>query len=233
MSGVTQSPASSPAAGASVAALPARRAVLAPSRERRAPSAGQVARRAHLVWLVKLVLPATALALLGLLFLWPELEGREGRLSFRRGPAMTSEALQVVSPRYQGVDELNRPFTVTARLARQPGQAQLMLLDQPRADIQLNDGAWVFVEARDGRFDRPAQRLELEGDVRIFHDGGTRFATEAATVLLNEGNAHGDRPTQAQGPFGTIDGEGFEMRDRGAVMVFTGRARALLEGRQQ
>lgn len=233
MADVTPSPASTPAAGASVAALPARRVIPAPSRARRAPSAGQVARRAHAMWLVKLVLPAMALALLGLLFLWPEIEGREGRLSFRRGPAMTSEALQVVSPRYQGVDELNRPFTVTARLGRQPGQAEVMLLSEPRADILLNDGAWVFVEARDGRYDKPADTLELNGDVRIFHDGGTLFVTEAATVQLKEGTAHGERPTQAQGSFGTIDSEGFEMRDRGAVMIFTGRARAVLEGRQQ
>ena len=108
-----------------------------------------------------------------------------------------------------------------------------MLLSEPRADILLNDGAWVFVESRDGRYDKPAHVLELTGDVRIFHDGGTLFVTEAATVQLNEGTAQGDRPTQAQGSFGTIDSEGFEMRDRGAVMIFTGRARAILEGRQQ
>jgi len=225
---VTQNP-----APAAIAALPARRGVPNPSRARRAPSAGQVKRRAQAMWLVKLALPAIAVSLLAMLFLWPEIEGREGRLSFRRGPAMTGEALQVVRPRFQGVDELNRPFTVTAQLGRQIGQQEVMLLDDPRADILLNDGAWVFVESREGRYDKPAHVLELNGDVRIFHDGGTLFVTDAATVLLNEGSAHGERPTQAQGSFGTIDSEGFEMRERGAVMIFTGRARAILEGRQQ
>ncbi|MFL1460800.1 LPS export ABC transporter periplasmic protein LptC [Roseococcus sp. DSY-14] len=225
---MTQNP-----APAAVAAIPARRRVPNPSRARLAPSAGQVQRRARAVWLVKLALPAIAVSLLAVLFLWPEIEGREGRLSFRRGPAVTGESLQVVSPRFQGVDELNRPFTVTARLGRQVGQEEVMLLEAPRADILLNDGAWVFVESRDGRYDKPAHVLELNGDVRIFHDGGTLFVTEAATVLLNEGSAHGERPTQAQGSFGTIDSEGFRMTERGAVMVFTGRARAVLEGRQQ
>ena len=34
----------------------------------------------------------------------------------------------------------------------------------------------------------------------------------------------------AQGSFGTLTGEGFRLRDRGAVVVFTGHARAVLEG---
>lgn len=210
-----------------------RRGMLTPSRARQAPSRGGLARRKAFVTLVKWLLPMLALALLGLLLFWPEIEGREGRLSFRRGPSLVPEALQVVAPRYQGIDELNRPFTVTARTARQVGQEEVMLLDAPRADILLNDGAWVFVEARDGRYDKPSQHLDLTDDVRIFHDGGTLFITEAAAVQLDAGTARGDRPTEAQGPFGIIQSEGFEMRDRGAVMIFTGRAHAVLEGRQQ
>lgn len=216
-----------------VAALPARRALPAPSRARRAPSRTEIVRRGRLVGLVKFALPTVAAGLLALLVFWPDIEGREGRLSFRRGPALTPESLQVIAPRYQGVDELGRPFTVTARLARQPGQEPVLLLDAPRADILNSDGAWVFAESRNGRYDREAKHLELDGDVRIFHDGGTLFLTEAASVQLDQGTAEGDRPTQAQGPFGTIASEGFRMTDRGAVMVFTGRARAVLEGRQR
>lgn len=216
------------------AAVPAdRRGILTPSRARQAPSAGGLARRKAFVTLMKWLLPMLALALLGLLLFWPEIEGRDGRLSFRRGPSLVPEALQVVAPRFQGIDELNRPFTITARTARQVGQEEIMLLDAPRADILLNDGAWVFIEARDGRYDKPTQHLDLSEDVRIFHDGGTLFTTEAAAVQLDAGTAHGNRPTEAQGPFGTIQSEGFEMRDRGAVMIFTGRAHAVLEGRQQ
>ncbi|MBY0337442.1 MAG: LPS export ABC transporter periplasmic protein LptC, partial [Acetobacteraceae bacterium] len=214
--------------------LPAgRREMLAPSRERRLPSPGSLARRERLVRLAKLGLPLLSAALLALLMFWPEIEGRDGRLSFRRGPAVTPESLQVVEPRFQGVDELERPYTVTARLARQPGQEEVLLLDHPRADILLRDGAWVLIQAQAGRYDRPRAVLDLMGDVRVYHDGGTLFRTERANVLLDAGEASGDRPTEAQGPFGTIRSQGFEMRERGAVMVFTGQAHAVLEGRQQ
>ncbi|MDB5415995.1 MAG: export transporter periplasmic protein LptC [Rubritepida sp.] len=213
--------------------LPERRHVLTPSRLRYVPSAGAIVRRHRLVQVMKLALPMAAAGLLALLLLWPEFEGRDGRLSFRRGPVLVPEALQLVAPRFQGVDELGRPYTITSRTARQPGQEEIMLLDQPRGDILLNDGAWVYVEANNGVYNKPAQHLDLEGDVRIFHDGGMLFRTQAASVQIDAGTAHGDRPTQAQGSFGTIESEGFDLQDRGAVMIFTGRAHAVLEGRQQ
>ncbi|WP_421988999.1 LPS export ABC transporter periplasmic protein LptC [Roseococcus sp.] len=210
-----------------------RRRVLMPSRAREVPSASSIHRRHRFVQAMKFLLPLGAAGLLALLLLWPELEGRDGRLSFRRGPALVPEALQLVAPRFQGIDELGRPYTITARIGRQVGQEEVMLLDQPRADILLNDGAWVYIEANNGRYDKPAQHLDLDGDVRIFHDNGMLFRTEAAAVQIDQGSADGDRPTQAQGSFGTIESEGFQLRDRGAVMIFTGKAHAVLEGRQR
>lgn len=221
-----------------LATLPARREMLAPSRARVAPSMRGMARRHALVRLAKLALPAIALALLCLLLFWPEIDGKEGRMSFRRGQPLVAEALQVTAPLYQGLDELNRPYTVTAQVARQqPGVvaagSEVIDLDAPRADITLTDGAWIFLESRDGVYDRGRNWLDLRGDVTIYHDNGTRFRSETAAVDLTAGSASGRQPTQAQGPFGTIVSEGFDMTERGAVMVFTGRARAILEGRQK
>ncbi|WP_424812259.1 LPS export ABC transporter periplasmic protein LptC [Roseococcus sp. YIM B11640] len=212
---------------------PERRRDMAPSRERYVPSAGSIQRRHRAVRFAKVLLPLLAASLLGLLLLWPEFNSQDGRLSFRRGPVMVPESLNMVAPRFQGVDELSRPYTVTARTARQVGQEEIILLDRPEADILLTDGAWIFVEALNGRYDRPNQHLDLEGDVRIFHDSGVLFITEQAAVQVDTGNAHGERPTQAQGSFGTIHSEGFELQDSGAVMIFTGKAHAVLEGRQQ
>ena len=221
-----------------VTPIPARREMLAPSRARVAPSVRGMARRLAVVRLARLALPAIALGLLCLLLFWPEIDGKEGRLSFRRGPAMVAEALQVTAPLYQGLDELNRPYTVTAQMARQQSGAvqagaEVIDLEAPRADITMTDGAWLFLESRDGTYDRGRNWLDLRGDVTIYHDNGTRFRSETAAVDLTAGSASGNRPTQAQGPFGTIRSEGFEMTERGAVMVFTGRAHAVLEGRQR
>jgi lipopolysaccharide export system protein LptC len=215
-----------------------RGAMLTPSRARVAPSARSMARRRGFVQAVKYLLPGAALILIALILFWQDIEGKDGRLSFRRGTGMEPAALQVTNPLYQGRDELNRPYTVTANLARQaeghlePGQ-EVINLTAPRADITLNDGAWILLESRDGVYDRGRNLLDLAGDVTVYHDNGTRFQSDTAHVDLTAGTAQGDRPTQAQGPFGTIVSEGFEIQERGAVVVFTGRAHAVLEGTQR
>jgi len=222
------------------AVLPAeRQRGLVPSRARFAPSAAALARRRWAVRVAKLGLPLLAAGLFGLILLWPEIDGNEARLSFRRAAMPEPESLQVVAPRYQGLDEENRPYTVTARAGRvargeeAPAAGQeVVVLDQPKADMLLSDGAWVYLESRHGRYDRADSLLELEGDVTVFHDNGMMFRTQRAAVRVQEGAASGRSPTRAQGPFGTIHAEGFDLSERGAVVVFTGRAHAVLEARE-
>ncbi|CAA9253718.1 MAG: hypothetical protein AVDCRST_MAG08-2362 [uncultured Acetobacteraceae bacterium] len=212
--------------------VPAQTRHLPPSRQRRVPRPGQLARRRILVGLAKRLLPVLALALLAVVVFWPEIEGNEerSRVSFRRVAQPRAESLRVLSPRYQDVDELSRPYTVTARAAQQLGGDQILDLEAPRADIVLTDGGWVHVSADTGRYDRPRHHLDLAGEVTIHHDNGVTLRTPEAAVEIEAGTASGDAPVAAQGPFGTIESEGFRLKDRGAVVVFTGRAHAVLEG---
>ncbi len=96
----------------------------------------------------------------------------------------------------------------------------------------MTDGSWVLLESNEGRFDKGRHRLDLSGNVTLWQDGGNMLVTEAAQIVLDQGSAAGDRPVAAQGPFGTLVSEGFRLSERGAVVVFTGRARAVLEGGQ-
>ena len=205
---------------------------LPPSRQRRPPRPGQLARRRIFVGLAKRLLPVLALGLLAVVVFWPEIEGNEdrSRVSFRRVAQPRAESLRVLSPRYQDVDELSRPYTVTARAAQQLGGEQILDLEAPRADMVLTDGGWVHVSADTGRYDRPQHHLDLAGDVTIHHDNGMTLRTPEAAVAVEAGTASGDAPVAAQGPFGTLESEGFRLKDRGAVVVFTGRAHAVLEG---
>ncbi|CAH0148453.1 LPS export ABC transporter periplasmic protein LptC [Roseomonas sp. CECT 9278] len=210
------------------------RRMLAPSRERWAPSAGQIARRRLAVRLAKWLFPILGVGLLVGIAVWPELDRMEdrARVSFRRVIQAQPDAVRLVEPRYQGLDEQNRPFTVTADVAAQTDSADIVDLTQPRADILLTDGSWVLLESREGRFDKGTNRLDLSGDVTLWQDGGNLLVTATAEVLLQDGAASGDSPVAAQGPFGTLVSEGFRLTERGQVVVFTGRARAVLEGGQ-
>jgi len=206
--------------------------MLAPSRERRVFSQGQMKRRRFTMRWIKRLLPLAALALLSAVALWPEFERAEdrGRVSFRRIAQSGPEAVRVVEPRYQGLDEQNRPYNLTAAVARQQGDENIVDLDGPRADMLLNGGAWVMLESREGRFDRGRNHLDLAGDVTLWHDNGTMLVTESAAIELHEGAAQGDAPVAAQGPFGTLTAQGFRLTDRGQVVIFTGQSRLMLEG---
>lgn len=206
----------------------------APSRTRRAPTRSQMARRAFVLRWAKRILPLLGVALLAAIALWPEFKRTEDRIRVDvRQAGLRPDALRVVRPRYQGRDEQDRPFTVTAAEATQGAEEEILLLDAPRADILLSDGAWVLLEAREGRYDRARNHLDLAGNVTLYHDGGTMLETDRAAIELGEGAASGDAPVAAQGPFGTLTGEGFHLTERGAVVEVTGRARAVLEGRAE
>lgn len=212
----------------------AARHMLSPSRRRWAPSAGQIARRRFAVRVAKWFLPLAGVGLLVAIAVWPELDRMEdrARVSFRRVIQTQPDAVRLVEPRYQGLDEQNRPFTVTATVATQTEDPDIVDLDRPRADVLLTDGSWVLLESKQGRFDKGRHLLDLSGDVTLWQDGGNMLVTAAAEVQLQEGSASGDKPVAAQGPFGTLVSEGFRLTERGQVVVFTGRSRAVLEGGQ-
>lgn len=211
----------------------AARRITAPSRERWSPSAGQMARRRALIGALKWLVPGAGIALLLAIAIWPELEGAEerARVSFRRVAQTAPEAVRIVTPHYQGVDEQNRPYTVTASVATQGQDQDIVDLEAPRADLLMADG-WVLLESREGRLFKARNHVDLRGEVTLWHDGGNLLVTEEAAIELREGAASGDKPVAAQGPFGTLVSEGFRLYEKGAVVVFTGQSRAMLEGRQ-
>ncbi len=186
--------------------------------------------------MAKRLLPTAALALLATIALWPEFESAadRGRVAFRRVVEVRPDALMIRNPRFQGIDEQNRPYTVTADQAVQAGDQDVVNLELPRADLTLNDGGWIYLEARQGAYDKPRNRLDLSGDVTVHHDDGTQFVTRRAEIDIAGGNAAGQDPVAAQGPFGTLTAsDGFQLQDRGQVVHFHGRTHVVLEGAQE
>jgi lipopolysaccharide export system protein LptC len=97
-------------------------------------------------------------------------------------------------------------------------------LEKLVADMTMSDGAWVAVTADNGVFHRDAGTVDLSGNVTLFHDTGLSFETDAATVDLKNDWARGDQPVEGQNPDGQLAAQGFEVRDNGQTIVFTGRA---------
>jgi lipopolysaccharide export system protein LptC len=92
------------------------------------------------------------------------------------------------------------------------------------ADMTMSDGAWVALQADSGVFHRDAGTVDLSGNVTLFHDTGLTFETDAATVDLKNDFARGDQPVEGQNADGQLASEGFEVKDGGKTIIFTGRS---------
>jgi lipopolysaccharide export system protein LptC len=92
------------------------------------------------------------------------------------------------------------------------------------ADMTLTDGTWVALTADNGLYHRDSGTVDLSGNVTLFHDTGLSFQTDAATVDMKNDWARGDQLVEGQNADGEINSEGFEIKDHGQTILFTGRA---------
>lgn len=205
-------------------------AAAAAERVRKPPSPGRLARRRFAINLTKWLLPTVALLLLGSMALWPEL-GRmrdQERIAFQR-MGNTGGNATLTDARYRGVDEHGRPYTVTAATAEQVTQDRINLTT-PKADITLSNGTWLMLQSRQGVFLQNTNQLDLSKDVTLYRDDGTTVTSPSASIDLKLGAAASAEKTHAEGPFGTLDAQGFTLTDKGAAIQFTGPARLVLNG---
>jgi lipopolysaccharide export system protein LptC len=131
--------------------------------------------------------------------------------------------------RYRGVDDQGRPYTLTAATAQQDGPDRVNLTT-PKGDITLSNGTWLMVQSKDGVFLQHSGQLDLSHEVTLYRDDGTTLVTASASIDLKNGAAASSDPTHAEGPFGTLDAQGFTVTDKGAAVQFAGPAHLVLNG---
>lgn len=202
------------------------------ARPRQAPTPARIARRRAFVTLTKWLLPVAALALLASIAVWPEIArlSDQGRIAFRRAFTAEPDSARMKAPRYRGVDERGRPYTITADFALQAGP-QRVEMTEPKADLLPENGSWIMVESHEGVFIQQAGLLDLSRDVVLYRDDGTVLRTQTAAVDVKQGAAASNDMTHAEGPFGVLDAQGFVLVEKGAVIQFQGPARLVLNGR--
>jgi lipopolysaccharide export system protein LptC len=199
-------------------------------RVRRPPTSAAITRRRWIVGLGKRALPVVGLGLLALVAMWPEIARQvdQARVLYRRGLGMPESGV-LVDARYRGDDDSGRPYTLTATAARQDGPERVNLTG-PVGDIALSGGGWAQVKAATGVYMRKDRQLDLAGEVTLYRDDGTVMSTDAATVDLKEGVVASGKMTHVEGPFGTLDAQGFTITERGQVAQFSGPGRLVLNG---
>ena len=201
------------------------------SQKRRSAGLWMLTGYSRFVGLMKLALPATAVAILGVIMAWPRLAPRdeEFQVAFANFNAKAIDTQSMINPRYFGTDEKNLPYTVTADIGTQiDEQTQMVQLERPVADLSRPNGSGIIGNSDLGIFQQKDNTLELYGHVDLYQDKGYEVHSSSAHIDVQPGNASGEEPTHGKGPTGVVDGEGFRLWDRGDRIIFTGKARAVL-----
>ncbi len=208
------------------------RLTAAAARLRPPPTKRSLANRRHTVRWTKRLLPVVAMLLLASVALWPQISAQfdKARISYRKGGLSADlQAGKLLWVRYRGQDARNRPYTVTADEAVQDGAERINLM-MPKGDVVSENGSWTYGESVHGVYRQHAGLLDMSGDVVLYRDNGVTMRTQSAAMDLKQGAAAGNEPTHAEGPFGTLDSQGFALMDKGDVIQFDGKSRLLLNG---
>lgn len=193
----------------------------APSRRRRASG------HSRLVNLLRVVLPALAIGLLALMALWPRIAGDVAQVPALEdgSDAPGIERPHMLNPRYFGTDSRNRPFSVRAERATYlDDEEEVVALEAPLARMDLGGERQVRLQAERGLFNRTTEVVELYDGVELRDSQGHEVETSRATIRLRAGTASGDAPVTGRGPFGQVEGIGFEWRSDEGVLTLRGPA---------
>ncbi len=173
----------------------------------------------HFVRLMKTALPAAALALLAVVFAWPEEEPL-------RPPGPNDAAFQAVLANMQahGWDR-ERPYRLRAPRIRQLGEdGSRFAVERPEAAILLEDGARLAGSGASGVVDWERRTVRLAGGVRLEHDRGYVIRTESAFMDLDGRTVRGDKPVEGAGESARFRSEGFRILEGGRLIRLVGRS---------
>ena len=177
------------------------------------------------VRVLRILLPVAALTIVGILIARLN-QGPNKDVLTVKTVKTTAGQIELVKPRYEGVDSKDRPYTLTAdKAARDPNNPDVVILSNPVADIALQKKVWLAAKAAKGTYNHATQKLVLSGGVSLFHDAGYELDTDSIDVNIKQGRATATTPVSAHGPLGKLAARGMTATKAGDHIVFTGPAK--------
>jgi lipopolysaccharide export system protein LptC len=197
-------------------------------------------RHSRLVGILKVMLPVTALALAGIIFIYTQVYDADNQLTLTF--TMIEEIdddLLMTNPRFSGIDHLNRPFRVTAdRAVQAMANPDTVSLIDVAAEMTLPAQGLIRAIAPSGVFDTKSQVLTLDGPVEFASDMGYTLHTDGARINLRSGVADSLGEVAGSGPIGEMRADRMTISESGRIIRLEGnamlrlrpeRARAALE----
>ncbi|MBY0282031.1 MAG: LPS export ABC transporter periplasmic protein LptC [Alphaproteobacteria bacterium] len=124
--------------------------------------------------------------------------------------------------RYNGLDTKGRAFVVTSINGHEISGNQI-LLQEPEAVLDLNEGGKVKLRGNQGVYDKGSKILLISGNVHLNHTNGLNLMTSEASINLDAGTAENSVPVEGYNESSTIKAQSFKISDHGKNVLFQGQ----------
>lgn len=191
----------------------------------------EISKRAKVIRLIKLLLPAVAAALAGLLMILPSIQNREEefQLNIPKPKGDELEKLHMENTVFYITDKKNRVNNFVAQTVdeTEPG-SKLIKLNHPEGLLPTSDTKWITVSAPVGYYDQNKNLLWLDENVKMVFSDGMTATTQIVYYDGNLSKAYSQNDVFAKGYFGTIQSKGFEYYKDKKVLTFTGHTEIVI-----
>ncbi|MFW6027762.1 MAG: hypothetical protein ACOC91_03045 [bacterium] len=197
---------------------------------RRVPSLAALrgaARHSRIVRMMRLILPALALLVVGVVMLHAFMYRADDtlKLSFAETGTLADD-LKMVQPELSARFGEKNPFRITSESAwldeDAPGR---VVLNKIQADVNVEGVSWLKLSALKGILDTKAAQIILGGGIDLVSELGYELHTKSVNIDLGKGTLTGRTAVTGQGPLGTLRSDRFSISDEGARVRFEGNVR--------
>ena len=156
------------------------------------------------------------------IFFWPSIYNIYDK---EKKPALESQKKQNKFT-FQGIDEFNQPFFLHAnKYQKIINNENKLLFEKPKAEINLREGKWLTMVAKEGIFDMEKQTLELMGDVLFLHSDGQQIDTNNAVIDLKKSKIYGNKRIFGKSETINFSSDGFEVKKTGKIFQLLGKSK--------
>lgn len=188
--------------------------------------------RSKILRRVKWILPFLALFFFMSIIIYPELTAfiNANKTTLKNLPKTPVGDGHIIGVTYRGINAYHCPYTLTADTLHQNKRRNILTLTIPQADMLTTNGAWVIVHAKQGTYAQESQILDLTHGVTLYRNDGLMLYSPFADVNLNSGIIASHTWVHAEGPFGTLDAQGYFLSQHDGLAQFRGPGKLIFYG---
>lgn len=186
---------------------------------------------------MRFILPLAAVILTTIVITWPDMEDKIAIIpkeDIIPSAGSTLGQTELLNPVFETTDKHQQPVHVTAKRALQNQEnPDLVKLEQPLADLKMEDGTDLHIEAVHGTYEQEVEKLFLQENVKIRHESGYELRAEELRVDMQTKEAFSDKNVEVDGPDAKVEATGLAGNVDNGLLIFKGPAKLTIKPKQK